>query len=149
MLTPVVFVVVLAALSALLHALGLLALLYWQTKQWPRIEADFRPRRNLPMFLFLFLVILGLHLAEISLWACAYFWRGGIPHFATAVYFSTSSYTTVGYGDTLPSASWRLVGALESLTGVLLLGWSAAFFFSIVSRFFEIRIRHWQRGGSR
>lgn len=145
MLTPLVFVIVLAALSALIHALGLLALLYWQTSEWPKIEADFRPRRNLPMFLFLFLVILGLHLAEISLWACAYFWRGGISHFATAVYFSTASYTTVGYGDVLPLESWRLAGALESLIGVLLLGWSAAFFFSIVSQFFDIRIQHWQR----
>jgi hypothetical protein len=58
MLALLVFVIVLAALSALIHALGLLALLYWQTKQWPRIEADFRPRRNLPVFLFLFLIIL-------------------------------------------------------------------------------------------
>jgi voltage-gated potassium channel len=149
MLTALVFVVVLAALSALLHALGLLALLYWQTKQWPRIEADFRPRRNLPVFLFLFFVILSLHLLEISLWACAYFWRGGIPHFVTALYFSTASYTTVGYGDVLPLGSWCLVGALESLTGVLLLGWSAAFFFSVVSRFFQIRIQHWQRKGAR
>jgi hypothetical protein len=149
MLTPLLFVVILAALSALLHALGLLALLYWQTRQWPKIEADFRPRRNLPVFLFLFLVILSLHLLEISLWACAYFWRGGIPHFVTALYFSTASYTTVGYGDVLPLASWRLVGALESLTGVLLLGWSAAFFFSVVSRFFQIRIQHWQRQGAR
>ena len=147
MLTPLVFAVFLGALSALIHALGLLALLYWQTKQWPRIEADFRPRRNLPMFLFLFLVILGLHLAEISLWACAYFWNGGLSHFATAVYFSTASYTAVGYGDVLPLASWRLVGALESLTGVLLLGWSAAFFFSVVSRLFQIRIQRWQRSG--
>ena len=148
MLTPLVFAVFLGALSALIHALGLLALLYWQTKQLPRVEADFRPRRNLPMFLLLFLVILGLHLLEISMWACAYLWRGGISHFATAVYFSTASYTTVGYGDVLPLASWRLVGALESLTGVLLLGWSAAFFFSVVSRLFEIRIRRWQRSGT-
>ncbi len=149
MLPPLLFALGLAALCALVHALGLLALLYWQTRQWPRIEADFRPRRNLPVFLLLFLAILGLHLVEISLWACAYFWRAGIPHFLAALYFSTASSTTVGYSDVLPLAPWRPVGALESLTGVLLLGWSAAFFFGLVSRFFEIRIRRWQRQGVR
>ncbi len=145
MLAPLMFVAVLATLSALIHALGLLALLYWQTQQWPKIEADFRPRRNVLVFLCLFLVILSLHVAEIGLWAWGYAWRGGLPHMATAIYFSAASYTTVGYGDVLPQGPWRLAGALESLTGVLLLGWSAAFFFSVVSRLFEIRIRHWQR----
>ena len=144
MFLPVVFAVGLGALSGLIHGLGLLALLYRQTSQWPRIEADFRPRRNLPVFLLLFLVIVGLHLVEIFLWAFVYFWRGGFPDFATAVYYSTTSYTTVGYGDVLPLGPWRLVGALESLAGVLLLGWSAAFFFSVVSRFFEIRIQRWR-----
>ena len=141
----IISAVVLSALSALIHALGLLALLYWQTRQWPRIEAHFRPRRNLPMFLLLFGVILGLHLAEICLWAGVYFWRGGLPHFETSFYFSAASYTTVGAADISLSRPWRLVGALESLTGVLLLGWSAAFFFSVVSRFFETRIRRWRQ----
>jgi hypothetical protein len=138
---------VLAVLSAVIHAVGLLGLLYWQTRQWPKIEADFRPRRNLPVFLLLFAVILGLHLAEICLWAGFYYWRGGLPDLETCVYFSATTYSTLGFGDIVLPRPWRLVGALESLTGVLLLGWSAAFFFTIIHRFFEIRIRRWQREG--
>ena len=68
MLQPITLAIVLAFLSALIHALGLLGLLYWQTRQWPQIEADFRPRRNLPVFLLLFGVILTLHLIEITFW---------------------------------------------------------------------------------
>jgi hypothetical protein len=34
---------------------------------------------------------------------------------------------------------------MESLTGVLLLGWSAAFFFTVVSRFFDLRIQKWRK----
>ena len=139
----------LAVLSAFVHALGLLGLLYWQTRQWPRIEADFRPRHNLPVLLVMFTAILGLHVAEIFLWAGFYSWQGALPHLETSFYYSASSYTTVGYGDVVLNRSWRLVGVMESLTGVLLLGWSAAFFFSVVSRLFEIRSRLWQRQGSR
>ena len=145
MLRPLIAAFVLAFLSALIHALGLLGLLYWQTRQWPRIEADFRPRRNLPVFLILFGVILGLHLAEIGLWAGFYVWRSCLPDLESSLYFSAASYSTAGYGDIVLSRAWRLVGVMESVTGALLLGWSAAFFFTVVHRFFEIRIRRWQK----
>ena len=133
----------LTVLSAIIHALGLLALLYWQTRQWHRIEADFRPRRNLPVFLLLFGVILGLHLVEISAWAGIYFWQRCLPDLETSLYFSGATYTTLGYGDVVLPHPWRLAGVMESLTGVLLLGWSAAFFFAVVSRFFDLRVRRW------
>jgi len=137
--------VVLTFLSVLIHALGLLGLLYWQTRQWPKIEADFRPRRNLPVFLLLFGVILTLHLAEISLWAGFYAWRSWLPDMESSLYFSAASYSTAGYGDIVLPRAGRLVGVMESVTGALLLGWSAAFFFTVVHRFFEIRIRRWQK----
>jgi len=144
MYPPIIAAVVLTFVSAIIHAFGLLALLYWQTRQWPKIEADFRPRRNLPVFLALFGVILVLHLIEISVWAGAYFWQHCLPDYETSLYFSATTYTTLGYGDVVLPRPWRLAGVLESLTGVLLLGWSAAFFFTVVSRFFDLRIRHWR-----
>jgi len=145
MYPPIIAAVVLTFVSAIIHAFGLLALLYWQTRQWPKIEADFRPRRNLPVFLALFGVILILHLIEIGVWAGVYFWQHCLPDFETSLYFSATTYTTLGYGDVVLPRPWRLAGVLESLTGVLLLGWSAAFFFTVVSRFFDLRIRHWRQ----
>jgi voltage-gated potassium channel len=145
MLQALIAAFILAFLSALIHAVGLLGLLYWQTRQWPKIEADFRPRRNLPVFLLVFGVILGLHLAEIGLWAGFYVWRSCLPDLESSLYFSAASYSTLGYGDVVLSRAWRLVGVMESVTGALLLGWSAAFFFTVVHRLFEIRIRLWQK----
>jgi voltage-gated potassium channel len=145
MLQALIAAFILAFLSALIHAIGLLGLLYWQTRQWPKIEADFRPRRNLPVFLLVFGVILGLHLAEIGLWGGFYVWRNCLPDLESSLYFSAASYSTLGYGDVVLSRAWRLVGVMESVTGALLLGWSAAFFFTVVHRFFEIRIRLWQK----
>ncbi len=143
MLSPILTAIALAFVSAMIHALGLLALLYWQTRQWPKIEADFRPRRNLPVFLVLFGVILGLHLSEICVWAGFYWWQGYLPGFETSLYFSGATYTTLGYGDVVLPRPWRLAGVVESLTGVLLLGWSAAAFFTVISRLFDVRIRRW------
>jgi len=145
MLPPIIAVVVLALVSAIIHASGLLTLLYWQTRQWPKIEADFRPRRNLLVFLTLFGVILVLHLIEIGLWAGVYCWQNCLPDFETSLYFSGATYTTLGYGDVVLPRPWRLAGVLESLTGVLLLGWSAAFFFTVVTRLFDLRIQKWRK----
>lgn len=50
------------------------------------------------------------------------------------LYFSTSTYATIGYGDVLLGESWRIVGAIEGANGVILLGWSTAFFVAMVAR---------------
>jgi len=78
-------------------------------------------------------------------WAGCYSWQHCLPDFETSFYFSGATYTTLGYGDVVLPRPWRLVGVLESLTGVLLMGWSAAFFFAMVSRLFDLRIRYWQQ----
>jgi hypothetical protein len=145
MFAPIIAAVVLAFVSAIIHALGLLMLLYWHTRQWPKIEANFSPRRNLQLFLALIGVILVLHVLEIGVWAGCYSWQHCLPDFETSFYFSGATYTTLGYGDVVLPRPWRLVGVLESLTGVLLMGWSAAFFFAMVSRLFDLRIRYWQQ----
>lgn len=87
------------------------------------------------------LVILGaafglftLHALEIWLYAGFYVAVGEIRSLEDALYFSTSTYATIGYGDVLLSPRWRILGAIEGANGVILLGWSTAFFVSIVQR---------------
>jgi hypothetical protein len=57
-----------------------------------------------------------------------------MPDLRTSVYFSAVTYTTTGYGDLVLPNEWRLVGAIEALSGILMCGWSTGFFFAIVSR---------------
>jgi len=84
----------------------------------------------------LFAVLLLLHLMQVSLWALLYWWQIGWD-FNTALYFSTVTYATIGYGDVVPPTQWRLVAVTEGLTGVLMLGWSSALVFAVVVRMFE------------
>jgi voltage-gated potassium channel Kch len=51
----------------------------------------------------------------------------------SALYFSAVTYTTTGYGDVVLPTEWRLVGAVEALTGILMCGWSSGFWFVVVS----------------
>jgi hypothetical protein len=51
------------------------------------------------------------------------------------------TYTTTGYGDLVLPIDWRLVGGVEALTGILMCGWSTAFFMAIVTRMYEPRLK--------
>jgi len=85
-----------------------------------------------------------LHLVEIGLWASYYTWKGALPDMTTALYFSAMTYTTTGYGDVVLPPAWRLAGGVEALTGILMCGWSAAFFFAVVDQTDEAR-QKWKR----
>lgn len=80
------------------------------------------------------IAMLALHGIEIWLFALAYIVLGAIPQLEPALYFSTISYSTVGYSDLHITPDWRLLGAFESVLGIFLLGWSTAFFFRMIGR---------------
>lgn len=81
------------------------------------------------------LMLLLLHTLETALWAGFYYWHpNGLPDFATAFYFSLTSYTTIGYGDVLLPKATRLIGAMEGVVGTLMFGWSVALLAAILQK---------------
>jgi hypothetical protein len=91
-------------------------------------------RRGALFTLSIVIAMLALHGIEIWAFAFVYVLVGAIPELEDALYFSTISYSTVGYNDTHIMADWRLLGAFESILGMFLLGWSTAFFFRMLGR---------------
>lgn len=51
-----------------------------------------------------------------------------------ALYFSTVTYASIGYGDVLSPTRWRILDAIEGATGIIMLGWSTAFLVSLLTR---------------
>ena len=78
--------------------------------------------------------LFALHTLEIWAYAGLYLQLGALPDFEQALYCSTSTYVTLGYGDIVLPVQWRILGAIEGANGILLLGWSTAFFVSIIDR---------------
>ena len=82
------------------------------------------------------LVILLAHVLEVSIFSAGYsalFWldAGRLsvaePTLQDIAYFSLVTYTTLGYGDVAPLGPMRFYAGLESLTGRMLITWSASF----------------------
>jgi voltage-gated potassium channel len=74
-----------------------------------------------------------LQILETLVWACFYRWRC-FSAWEASFYFSVASYSTVGYGDVLLPPTWRLLGPVESLTGMLMCGMSVSGLFAILTR---------------
>jgi hypothetical protein len=77
------------------------------------------------------MVILIAHICSIALWAWVFIILGEFSSFETAFYFSGVSYTTLGYGDIILSKAWRLLGPLEAVNGVIMIGWTTATIFAV------------------
>lgn len=83
------------------------------------------------------LAVMMVGIVQMWVWALMFWKVGAIANLHTAVYFSVSSFTTVGYGDIVLGPDWQLLGSIESANGFLLFGWSAAFIFEIVSNLYR------------
>ena len=88
----------------------------------------------LPLLLGASLGVFAVHTVEIWLYALLYRAVGLFAHFEEALYFSTVTYATIGYGDLTLSHDWRVLGAIEGVTGIIMLGWSTAFLVSLLTR---------------
>jgi hypothetical protein len=95
--------------------------------------------------LLLLAIMLGLligNLLQIALWATLFHYHGEFESFRVAFYHSVVNFTTLGYGDLVMSEGNRLLGALEALNGVLMIGITTGFLFTVLSSLMQ---RAWKQ----
>lgn len=69
---------------------------------------------------------------EATLWASVYVFVGAAHDMKLALLYSLEAMTTFGHADVYLTPQWRLLGALEALNGVIVVGLSTAFLFSVL-----------------
>jgi len=142
MLTEILVAALIVALCLLVHVAGLLLMAEWLLSRREYLEQNGARMRYGIVLVLLFLGIMLLHVLETSMWAVFYYSRTLFKDFETSLYFSLTSYTTIGYGDVLLPQRWRLLGAIEGVTGVLFCGISTAFIFAVMSAMLQSRLRN-------
>jgi hypothetical protein len=130
----------LVVLALLFQSAGMAALIHWVRTYLERGMYRFGVFRSAVLMVRFTSAIIVLHLLQILLWAGFYRWTCFLS-WEPALYFSASTYSTVGSGDLLLPQIWRSLGAVESVTGVLMCGLSAGFLFAIVTRLVEREAR--------
>ncbi|MFM6988803.1 MAG: ion channel [Arenimonas sp.] len=92
--------------------------------------------------------VLGLHVIEIwilgiTLWALLHYPGAGsavgmpVVNLLDCIYLSAESFSTVGFGDIAPQGPIRFLAGTTSLTGFVLITWSASFTYLEMERFWR------------
>jgi hypothetical protein len=128
------------SITVLFHTFGLVALTRAMTGivRWFRLH-----RHDFGKSIAMVTTVLGLfliHTFEIWIWAGLYLAIDAIHPFQDALYFSTVTFSTVGYGDLIVGPRWRLLASLEAINGFLLIGWSTAYLVSASTRHGPFRL---------
>jgi voltage-gated potassium channel len=94
-------------LTLCLQCAGVAALIEWLRSATAKDAPGFGPIRSAVVVVKSTILIILLHGLVILLWGC--FYRSQcFRSWELAFYFSASSYATVGYGDVILPARWRL-----------------------------------------
>jgi hypothetical protein len=123
---------VLVAVTVVIHLVGLDLLMSLAGLHLRRFTTAWLHVDRLVVPLGIVLGLFAVHGVEIWLYAFAYRLLGALPDLEQALYFSASAYSTAG--ETGLPVGWRVVGALEAVNGMLLIGWSTAFLFQVLNR---------------
>ena len=124
-------------LMTIIHVIGLIGL----ASTLPRLSNWARHKYPglLPGILLATSVIwlISIHTLEVWIWALLYIQVGEFSDIASALYFSTVTATTLGFGDVVLSPDWQLLSAFEAMGGLLLFGASTAFLLSVMASVFK------------
>lgn len=115
-----------------LQSAGLAALVHWVRHALASDAHRLGPFRSAVLVVRLTATVIVLHGVLILFWASCYR-RFCFPSWESALYFSASSYATVGYGDVVLPSNWRMLGPLESILGVLMCGISVSVLFATIT----------------
>ena len=132
---------VLVALCVMIHY----EFLYQMTRWMPRLRIKHRYR-----------IVVGVigallaHSIEIWIFAAAYYWMHHAENFGnlsgnfdgsymSSVYYSFTTYTTLGFGDIEPMGSIRYVTGIEALFGLVMITWTASFLYLEMTRNWDSR----------
>ena len=105
-----------------------------------------RPRYSIMVAVVLSFIC---HTLAVWIYAVVYYWIAGhgvlgdlhgeihADGFLTYLYFSATTYSSLGFGDLYPSGPLRLLVAVEAINGLLLIGWSVTYTYVVTQRLFD------------
>lgn len=137
MFTQLFFGTVLIILCVINHALCLELLLRRLKDHGPKWDIRYPIYGHVVIMIVVVLGLFMTHTIEAWIWAFFFWLVGETASLGEAVYFSTVTFTTLGYGDVILSKDWRITSSLQAVSGILLFGWSTAFLVNVRAFFWR------------
>lgn len=118
---------------------------FWSVRHYVR-QAD-RPGKSSGFFtstrplLSSMIIMMAGNFVQILLWGVLFVVLNQFEDYHTAIYHSAVNFASLGYGDIVMSKEWKMLGALEAVSGVLMLGMTSAALMAILSQMIKAQ-RH-------
>ncbi|WP_269541651.1 ion channel [Cerasicoccus fimbriatus] len=137
MIAAIVLVIILIVFAIAFHYWALGALL-------KLLPDECGPNRHFLHAVGVLLLVMGIHVTIIFCFTIV-FWSGtqylnlgslnvgGATSFMDYFYHSAVSYSTLGLSE-VPEGHLKIMTAFESLAGIMLLTWSATFYYTVIGR---------------
>jgi Ion channel len=116
-----------------------------------RLMSTFVPNLKVAVRVKVLIVVIGCffaHTLEVWLYAGAFLliFKTGLgslkgqvdESFADFLYFSATSYSTMGIGDVYPTGALRLISGIEGINGLFLIAWSTSFTYFVMDRLWPL-----------
>jgi hypothetical protein len=109
---------------------------FWCVRYYARQSTQPGARRGFrtairPLAVTMIVMMVG-NLFQIWLWGMLFMLIGEFGELYEAVYHSAVNFSSLGYGDVVMGKDWKLLGPLEAVNGVLMLGMTAAALMAIM-----------------
>lgn len=130
---------ILILMTIIIHAMAY----NWIINFIPRLATLFTKFFNqvwkTPLLTFVVICIITTIFIDIWLWTFLFLFLDTthLHDLETGLYFASTSFTTVGYGDVVLSKDWRILGTICAINGMFLFGWSAAFIYEIMEKLYH------------
>lgn len=123
-------------LTSIIHGFGLHRIMTYVGRRAHKTSGSpaYQQVRKVKLLVFAILGIFALITVHIWLWAVMYKMLNinELKTLEDSVYFSTVSFTTLGFGDIVLKDQWRILSGIEAANGIVLLGWSTAFLIEVM-----------------
>ena len=86
-------------------------------------------------------VLVAGNFIQISLWAGLFMYLGEFADFKTAAYHSAVNFATLGYGDIVMSEQHRILGPMQAVNGVLMVGVTTAVVMSALQNSLKMTLK--------
>jgi hypothetical protein len=120
------------------------AVSFWSVRYYVRRAKDMHADRGLfphlrPLMVVMIAMVLGTFV-QIVIWGVLFLSLGEFNALYDAVYHSGVNFTSLGYGDVVMSARWKLLGPLEAANGVLMFGMTSAALMAILQHLIKVEL---------
>ena len=94
----------------------------------------FRRFTNTATIVICVLFVMMVQTVNVWVWGVTFYLAGVFKELEPSLYFSLVSFSTLGFGDIVLDAKWRMLSGLAAANGLLSFGWSTAYMVELVRR---------------